>query len=170
MRAVAAGSYHTCALAAAGAVFCWGWNVGGQVGDGLIANRLSPFEVPGLTNIAALAMGSYHSCALLDDGVSAAGDRTTTASSATGPQQNSGTPVGVFSLPPSTAIAAGGRHSCARLADATVQCWGGNDVGELGDGTTMAHSFPEPVDGRRRRDRGRGRLQPQLRVARGWRG
>ena len=31
----------------------------------MIANRLAPFEVPGLTSIGAIAMGSYHSCALL---------------------------------------------------------------------------------------------------------
>ena len=29
-------------------MFCWGWNVGGQVGDGMIANRLTPFEVAGI--------------------------------------------------------------------------------------------------------------------------
>ena len=109
-------------------------------------------------------MGSYHSCALLADGTERCWGQNDAGQLGNGSELNSGTPVGVFSLPPSTAIAAGGRHSCARLADGTVQCWGGNDVGELGDGTTTPHSFPEPVTGDRRRDRGRGRLQPHLRA------
>src|SRR5205814_10628317 len=49
--------------------------------------------------------------------------------------------------PPASGRAAGGRHSCALLRDGTVQCWGGNDNGELGDGTTTPHAFPEPVSG-----------------------
>src|SRR5205809_833745 len=33
-----------------------------------------------------------------------------------------------------TAVAAGGSHTCMRLPDGTVQCWGRNDAGQLGDG------------------------------------
>ncbi|PKN22158.1 MAG: hypothetical protein CVU65_15565, partial [Deltaproteobacteria bacterium HGW-Deltaproteobacteria-22] len=45
------------------------------------------------------------------------------------------------------ALAAGFRHTCAAMSDGTVRCWGGNNAGQLGDGTTTAHLMPEPVSG-----------------------
>ncbi len=39
-------------------------------------------------------------------------------------------------------IAAGGRHSCAVLEDGTVRCWGANDYGQLGTGSTEGHCTP----------------------------
>src|SRR5436309_2165819 len=47
-----------------------------------------------------------------------------------------------------TALDAGSYHTCAILQDATVDCWGQNDYGQLGDGTpvpTPATSRPTPV-------------------------
>ena len=44
-------------------------------------------------------------------------------------------------------VAMGGWYSCALLTDTTVWCWGGNDQGQLGDGTTTARSTPAPVAG-----------------------
>ena len=41
-------------------------------------------------------------------------------------------------------VAAGTDHSCARMDDGTVQCWGANDFGQLGDGTTRDR--PGPVE------------------------
>ena len=46
-----------------------------------------------------------------------------------------------------TAIAGGGFHTCAASADGTVTCWGSNDSGQLGDGTTMNRGAPAPVEG-----------------------
>src|SRR5438094_3909191 len=46
-----------------------------------------------------------------------------------------------------TAVAAGGSHTCMRLPDGTVQCWGRNNFGQLGngDGSLTSSSVPVPV-------------------------
>ncbi len=44
-------------------------------------------------------------------------------------------------------IAAGGAHSCAVLPTGIVRCWGGNDHGQLGDGTTISSMLPVTVQG-----------------------
>lgn len=38
-----------------------------------------------------------------------------------------------------------GGFSCILTTDKTVQCWGDNSVGQLGDGTNIAHATPAPV-------------------------
>jgi len=43
--------------------------------------------------------------------------------------------------------AVGQHHACAVLRDGTVRCWGGNERGELGDGTTEARTAPVRVAG-----------------------
>jgi hypothetical protein len=44
-------------------------------------------------------------------------------------------------------VAIGGSSACAVLADGTVQCWGDNTYGELGDGTREARLVPVAVVG-----------------------
>jgi len=44
-------------------------------------------------------------------------------------------------------IAPGYTHTCALLADDTVRCWGSNDFGQLGDGTTSPSSAAVSVAG-----------------------
>ncbi len=46
---------------------------------------------------------------------------------------------------PATSIAAGGSHSCARTSGGGAKCWGWNQKGELGNGTSGPNSWP-PVD------------------------
>ena len=138
--ALALGDWHSCAILDDGSAMCWGYNAFGQLGDGTTTDSNIPVAVnlPAGRTATALAVGGYHSCAILDDGSAMCwgynfygqlGDGTTTYSS---------TPVAVI-LPAgrtATALALGGAHSCAILDDASTMCWGYNNYGQLGDGTT----------------------------------
>ena len=44
-----------------------------------------------------------------------------------------------------SAIAIGDSHVCVLVADGTVNCWGSNAYGQLGDGTKVSHESPAPV-------------------------
>ena len=45
------------------------------------------------------------------------------------------------------ALAAGETFTCALREDASVDCWGANDFGQLGDGSTVDHALPGKVAG-----------------------
>ena len=45
------------------------------------------------------------------------------------------------------AVAAGASHTCALRTDGTVWCWGANESGELGDGTTTDRGSPTEISG-----------------------
>ncbi len=66
---LAAGASHSLAVDSAGAVWAWGANIGGQVGDGTTQTRLAPVPVAALTGtFTAVAAGGAHSLARRNDG------------------------------------------------------------------------------------------------------
>ncbi|MGE3901637.1 MAG: RCC1 repeat-containing protein [Nitrospiraceae bacterium] len=146
VTAIAAGFSHSCARLIGGNVACWGANSDGQLGNGTTTSSSSPVPVAGLAPALEVAAGGSHSCARLSpttvscwgaNGFGQLGNGTTTSSSS--PVPVTGLSAQVF------AIAAGLNHSCARLGPTTVSCWGANDSGQLGNGTSTASSSPVTV-------------------------
>ncbi len=151
--AIEAGAFHQCALLQDTTVRCWGLNDYGALGNGTFtgttnagASNPTPVAVVGLTGAVAISSGGYHTCARFPNGTLQCwglndGDPNTGARGG-GQLGNpaagdlSPTPVPVTGITTATAVTAGGFHTCALLPNGTVQCWGQNDQGQLGNGTT----------------------------------
>lgn len=145
---LALGFGHTCRVTSDKKVQCWGFNNNGQLGDGTYSDRLSPVTVTGLSSVAAVAVGQSHSCALIEDGTVwcwGNNDSGQLGNGTSGGWLNA--PVQVTGLTQASAITAAGLHTCALLSTGTVQCWGANQVGQLGDGTTTQRLTPVDVQG-----------------------
>jgi alpha-tubulin suppressor-like RCC1 family protein len=131
-----------------GAVWCWGRNDFGQLGDGTTTNRSAPVRVQGLSRVTQIAAGGYHSCALRDTGRVFCWGYNFRPALGDGTRINRSTPVRVLNLTSVTAIAAGGYHSCALRDTGRIFCWGWNEYGQLGDGTTtLFRTTPARIEG-----------------------
>ena len=123
-----------------------GDNTSGEFGNGTTTGSATPVAVSALSGATAISIGEYSACALISGGTvecwgvnfnGQLGDGTTT-----GPQTCangnpcSTTPITVSGLSGGTAISVGSVSACALLSGGTVECWGSNQYGQLGRGTT----------------------------------
>ena len=148
--AVAASYRQSFALDDAGRLWAWGYNSYGQLGDGTTTNRTRPVAVDlsalGNASVVSVAGGLMHTLILDDAGRVWAlggnangqlGDGTTTGRL---------TPVAVdLSALGGTevvAVEAGRYHSLAVDAKHRLWAWGANNVGQLGDGTSVQRTTP----------------------------
>ena len=65
---VSAGMSHSCGLDSQGAVYCWGSNSYGQLGNGSTAGGPTPVAVAGGLRFTQVSAGAEHSCGLATDG------------------------------------------------------------------------------------------------------
>jgi alpha-tubulin suppressor-like RCC1 family protein len=127
------------------AVWGWGYNGNGQLGDGTTTNRSTPVQASGLTDVTTIAAGWNQTLALKSDGTVWAWGINTYGQVGDGTLVERHTPVQVSGLGSVTAIAAGGYHSLALKSDGSVWAWGWNVGGAIGDGTTINRSTPVQV-------------------------
>ena len=141
---VAAGDYHTCAIAHDGQVYCWGANASGQVGDGVgTDSHALPVRVAGLPDGSAtdIACGGRFSCAILEGAVWCWGSNEWSSLGIL-PGDTLPHPVAVRAdLSQATGradtLAAGHDHACVLMDTGRIWCWGRRASGALGDGQTQ---------------------------------
>jgi len=145
--AVCAGFQFSLALSTGGQVYAWGDNLAGELGNGthLVGSDVPvPVKQPRGTQVTAIACGSTHALALTSAGrVLAWGEGDDDELGAPAPQLISRVPVPVR-LPARVrirAVSAGVLSSMALSTTGQVWTWGDNSRGELGTGSTAAHSL-----------------------------
>ncbi len=150
VQAVSAGAGQSCALMGDGRVRCWGDNSSGQLGDTLDA--IEPAPVLGSVfpaSPAGIGVGAGFTCVLTSSGgvkcVGINGWGQLGDGGAISSRSTLGDVSGVTSGV--TALAVGSNHACVLTTAGSVQCWGYNQYGQLGDGTTTTRTTPVTVTG-----------------------
>jgi alpha-tubulin suppressor-like RCC1 family protein len=145
---VTTGGYHTCALMPDQSVWCWGQNIVGQLGTGTTADSLVPGRVNGLPAATDVAAGEYHTCAVdTSHRVWCWGSNTYGELGNGTTSQDNPVPGQVTGGLLASQVSAGHEFSCAVTLAQTVDCWGDNNYGELGNGKTTDSSTPVAVTG-----------------------
>ncbi len=147
VKSVASGVFGTCAITLSNTLMCWGHNGWGDLGNGNNSSSTVPIAVPSLNNVAKVVMGEGHVCALTFSGSLKCWGRNEAGELGDGTQTNRNTPVSPIEINGVVTDVSAGifMHTCAIIDGGTVKCWGKNDWGQLGDGTTITRSTPIKV-------------------------
>lgn len=150
---------HSCTVAA-GNVYCWGDNQWGAVGTGSTTGTYTqPVQVSGLPAGEAIQVGAGYdaSCALTSaqnvycwgrNHYGQIGDGTNTTRLSPVPLKTVGTGLEGRTI---ESLTFGLQRGCV-VASGQIYCWGRNDAGQLGDGTTTSRSAPTEAKFLRSRD------------------
>ena len=124
---LAVGSNHTCALTDSSpfdpsisdrTIYCWGANYSDQLGRSQDESSITPVGMAGSTAVSSARQVSAISPIQQETDICAC------------------EPVPVADISDAVLISAGSNHTCAIRLDRTASCWGANDLGQLGNGST----------------------------------
>ncbi|MCK5803933.1 MAG: thrombospondin type 3 repeat-containing protein, partial [Lentisphaeria bacterium] len=151
---VATGAIHSCGLRDDGSgptLWCWGGEYG-QLGDGSNENKNLPTQVGTATDWVSITLGSSYRCGLRDDGSGPSlwcwGDDEWSPPGEDGCKSPTNVPTQVGTATDWVSLAAGHYHRCGIRNDGSgtsLWCWGYNQDGQIGDGSTEDNYVPTQV-------------------------
>lgn len=163
--AVSAGGAHTCGIVT-GVLYCWGADDAGQLGTTAVHDTCTGYPVAAGSypcsrepvpvafpfasasqSIVAVTTGWSHTCALTADGKAYCWGSNEHGQLGSGRHGGSvAQPAAVAGGPAAfRAITAGRDFTCGLATNGEAWCWGGNEAGQLGDGTLQDRDAPVPV-------------------------
>jgi alpha-tubulin suppressor-like RCC1 family protein len=149
--AVNSGYKHSCAVLTAGTMSCWGTNDVGELGNGSLTSSSSPVSVARLGGVVASSSGAGHTCAVLTGGSlycwgdNEAGQLGTGDVSRTKPYGVS-SPVQVDAVSNAVSLSAGFLNTCVLISGGSIDCWGYNHDGQVGNGeVNHARPYTSPL-------------------------
>jgi|HubBroStandDraft_3_1064219.scaffolds.fasta_scaffold00221_9 alpha-tubulin suppressor-like RCC1 family protein len=153
---ITAGFFFTCALSTTGAVYCWGFNADGELGNNSTTNSSVPVAVTtsgvlsGVTVTQITADSGYNACALGSAGAAYCWGKNNDGQLGNNTVTSSSVPVavstsGVLAGKTLTQITAGNDLTCALDSTGLAYCWGDNTRGQLGNNSTTTSPVPVAV-------------------------
>jgi alpha-tubulin suppressor-like RCC1 family protein len=145
-RVVRAGEMHACAIKHDGRLYCWGWNLFGQIGNGTSGDAPTAVtqEASGATDWVEVSPGWNHTCARKQDGRVFCWGEGIHGQLGQGATASSFVPVqeatGALDW---ASISADGSSTCAVKLDGRAFCWGRGEYGQLGN--SVLDDQPTPV-------------------------
>lgn len=140
-KGISAGAAHTCAAADQFTMYCWGSNAFQQVG-GTSAYYLQPRAVGYIPS-----PGPPHSGIPIEAAADSTCNRLPTpwcwGRQVTNKQAADQGNAIATQLTNVAQLAGGGQHFCVRYQNGTLDCWGANDAGQLGNGMMGAATTTE---------------------------
>ncbi|WP_445258251.1 cutinase family protein [Nocardioides aurantiacus] len=140
---VSTGGSHACGIRGTGTLWCWGLNNHGQLGDGTRTARRTPVQVGTATDWDHVSASWQTTCATNRRAEAYCWGLNSSRQLGTGSTAGSLTsPTLVTGGQRWRTVAAGSLSTCGVQTDGTAWCWGANDFGQLGQGSTTDRSVP----------------------------
>ena len=142
---------YSCGLAASGEAYCWGFGLGGQLGDGLRTSSPTPVRVATSERFRAISHGnaSVNTCAISQQGQIHCWGVGIDGLNGNGTEDVATTPVAVATTVRMQQVGVGQFSVCALAESGEIYCWGRNVYGMLGQGAPVSSLVPLKVVGGR---------------------
>jgi alpha-tubulin suppressor-like RCC1 family protein len=132
---VSAGHDHTCGLTTDYRAYCWGVNLGGELGDGTTTGRRQPVAVATALRFRQISAGNSRTCGVTTNYRVYCWGNNIFGTLGDGTDQTRPTPVPVTGGHQFRSVRLGSYHTCAQsYPDNRAYCWGDNSWGQLGTG------------------------------------
>ena len=152
-RELSLGRLISCGVSTDDVGSCWGFNQRGEIGVDTMPIGVAAVEprkvVDGDVKFVSVVAGWLHAC-----GIATTGQAFCWGDNTVGQLGNGTADTLARRIPTLVAgghtfvqLALSAKHSCGITSDSTAYCWGNNQFGQLGDGTTSNRTSPTRVAG-----------------------
>lgn len=133
-RALDVGDGFWCALTTTGALYCQGFGIWGQLGDGTSQSSSTPVQAGSSLTWTTVSAGGRHACGIASDSTLYCWGANDAGQLGDGTTQRRAAPAQVSGG--WRMVSAGTDHTCGTKLDGSLWCWGKGANGRLGNGAT----------------------------------